>query len=254
LNEDEAIFTSHDTIRYVAKNRRVPPHAMRIPKRLLLTYQRNAYESAKKLIDGTCIEWLYGEAQPFCVGRYDDVEIGVGRFWIGAPATVMTLEEAIACGANTIFEVGISGGLQTFLKPADLIVVTEAIRDEGTSNHYLPPKVKVESSKHLRAKLVGHLKQAGIRHFIGPVCSTDGVYRETRGKLRKFRNNGVLAINMETSAVFALAKYRDVEAVSAQVISDLLTENGWHQAFHDRAVKQNTVTLLRAALDTLSEA
>lgn len=253
MNEDETIFTPHDAIRYAAKNRRVPIAAMRIPKRLLLTYQRNAYEAAKKLVNGNCIDWLYGEAQPFCIGSYNGVEIGVARFWIGAPATVMTLEETIACGANTIFEIGISGGLQPFLKPADLIVVTEAIRDEGTSNHYLPPRAKAESSKRLRDKLSEHLTRAEIKHFIGPVWSTDGVYRETRGKLRKFRTNGVLAVNMETSAVFALAKYRNVEAVSAQVISDLLTENGWLQAFHDKSVRQSTETLLAAALETLSK-
>jgi uridine phosphorylase len=45
-----------------------------------------------------------------------------------------------------IIEVGLAGGLQEFLKPADIIVVTEAVRDEGTSYHYLPPGVKVESS------------------------------------------------------------------------------------------------------------
>lgn len=253
LSDDEAIFTSHDTIRYAAENRKVSIDAMRIPPRLLVTYQRNAYESAKKLIDGKCFEWLYGEALPFCIGRYNDVEIGVIRVWIGAPAAVMTLEEAITCGAKTIFEVGLAGGLQAFLKPADIIVVTEAIRDEGTSHHYFPPDVRVESSKHLRDSLIKHLTRGKTRHFIGPVWSTDGVYRETRGKLRKFRDSGILAVNMETSAVFALAKYRNVEVVSAQVISDVLTESGWLQAFHDQSVRQSMETVLKAAVNTLSE-
>ena len=246
LSEDEAVFTPSDSIRYVAENRKVSVDALKVPQRLLMTYQRSTYECAKNLINGKSVEWLYGESQPFCVGIFNDVEIGAGRFWIGAPAAAFTFEEAVTCGAKTIFEVGVSGGLQTFLQPGDIVVVTEAMRDEGTSYHYLPPKMKVEASAQLREKLVKRLEEGKIRHFIGPVCSTDGVYRETRGKFRKFRDSGVLVVNMETSAIFAVAKYRNVEAASAQVISDVLTETGWIQAFEHQSVRENTEILLKA--------
>ena len=253
MSEDKAICTPSDTIRYVAENRKVPVEALNIPQRLLMTYQRSAYECAKNLINGKSVEWMYGESQPFCIGRFNDVEIGVGRFWIGAPAAAFTLEEAIACEAKTIFEVGVSGALQTFLQPGDIVVVTEAIRDEGTSHHYLPPEVKVESSARLRDKLIMYLNKKKIKHFVGPVWSTDGVYRETCGKFRKFKNTGVLAVDMETSAIFAVAKYRNVEAASAQVISDVLTENGWLQAFGHQSVRENTQVLLKAVLEVLSK-
>jgi len=253
LSEDESIFTPSDYIRYVAENRKVPVDTMRVPQRLLMTYQRSTYEYAKNLIDGKPVEWIYGESQPFCIGRLNDVEIGVGRFWVGAPAAAFTFEEAIACGAKTIFEVGVSGGLQTFLQPSDIIVVTEAIRDEGTSYHYLPPEVKVESSMRLRNRLIKHLNDRKIRHFVGPVWSTDGAYRETRVKFQRFRDGGVLAVDMETSAIFAVAKYRNVEAASAQVISDVLSENGWLQAFGHQSVRESTEVLLKAVLEVLSE-
>jgi len=253
LSEDEPICTPSDTIRYVAENRKVSLDALRVPQRLLMTYQRSAYECAKNLVNGKSFEWIYGESQPFCIGRFNGVEIGIGRFWIGAPAAAFILEEAIACDAKTIFEVGLSGGIQTFLQPSDIIIVTEAIRDEGTSHHYLPPEVKVESSARLRDKLIMYLNKKKIKHFIGPVWSTDGVYRETRGKFRKFKNTDVLAVNMETSAVFTVAKYRNVEAASAQVISDVLTENGWLQAFGHQSVRENTEVLLKAVLEVLSK-
>jgi len=253
LSEDEAVFTPSDYIRYVAENRKVSVDALKVPQRLLITYQRSTYESAKNMINGKPFEWIYGEAQPFCIGQFNNIEIGVGRFWIGAPTAAFTLEEAIACEAKTIFEVGVSGGLQEFLKPADIVVVTEAIRDEGTSYHYLSPEVKVESSTRLRETLINYLNERKIRHFVGPVWSTDGVYRETHGKFRRFRDGGVLAVNMETSAIFAVAKYRNVETASAQVISDILTENGWLQAFHDQSVRENTEVLLKAVLEVLSK-
>jgi uridine phosphorylase len=253
LSEDEAICAPSDTIRFVAENRKVSVEALKIPQRLLMTYQRSTYECAKNLVNGKSVEWIYGENQPFCIGRFNDVEIGVGRFWIGAPAAAFTLEEAIACEAKTIFEVGVSGALQTFLQPGDIVVVTEAIRDEGTSHHYLPLEAKTEASARLRDKLIEHLMDRKIRHFVGPVWSTDGVYRETRSKFRRFRDSGVLAVDMETSAIFAVAKYRNVEAASVQVISDVLTENGWLQAFGHQSVRENTEVLLKAVLDVLSK-
>ncbi len=58
---------------------------------------------------------------------------------------------------------------------------------------------------------------------------------------------------METSAIFAIAKYRNVEAASAQVISDVLTETGWLQAWEGQSVREKTEILLKAVLEALSE-
>lgn len=255
MTEDETIFTPLDFVRYVAENRKVPVDTIKVPQRLLMTYQRHMYEYGKKLIDGKSVDWwMYGESQPFCIGQFNNVEIGLGRFWVGAPAAVMTLEELIACGAKKVFEVGVSGGLQTFLQPSNIIVVTEAIRDEGTSHHYLLPKVKVESSPRLRSKLIKHLNERKIKHFVGSVWSTDGVYRETRKKFFKFRDSDVLAVNMETSTIFAVARYRNVEAASAQIVSDVLSETGWLQAFGHQQVREKGRILVKAVLEALSEA
>jgi uridine phosphorylase len=252
LREDTALFNPSDYIRYTAKNMGVSVNSLRVPERLLITYQRSAYKFVKELIKGKSIEWIYKESQPFCIGKISDIKIGVCRLWIGAPAA-MTLEEAIACGAKIILEFGLSGGLQMFLRPGDIVVVTEAIRDEGTSYHYFSEKVQMESSQRLRNKIVDCLKRDEVKYYLGPVWTTDGVYRETLGKFSSFKNTGVLAVDMETSAIFAVAKYRNVEAASVQIISDILTEKGWLQAFHDQSVREAQKLALKEALKALSE-
>ncbi len=253
MSDEEPVYTPTDFIRYVAESRKIPVETLAVPERLLITYQRSTYELATKMVDGKPPHWwIYGDAQPFCIGRFSGVDIGIGRLWIGASAATMTLEELIVCGAKTVFEVGLSGGLQEFLKPGDMVVVTEAVRDEGTSQHYLPAETKVESSPRLRELLVSILDRKGIKSFLGPVWSTDGVYRETRAKLRRFRAAGVMAVDMETSAVLSLAKYRKVEAASGQVVSDVLTESGWRQAWRDQSLVENTKLLLECVLETLS--
>jgi uridine phosphorylase len=253
LGEDESVSRPCDIISYVAKSRRIPIESLRIPKYLILTYQKNLFDWTKNLIKGVCIEWLFSESQSFCIGNFNDREVGVARFGMGAPATAYSLEEAIACGAKIIFEVGFSGSIQSYIHPSDIVVITEAIRDEGTSYHYFSSEVEVESDALLRDKLIERLRRRGIRHFVGPVWSTDGAYRETRGKLRKFRDSGVLAVDMETSAVFAVAKYRNVRAASAQVISDVLTENGWKLYLDHQSVRENMETLLENVVEVISE-
>lgn len=254
MSEDEPVFTPDDFIGYVAKVRKLPIDAIKVPERLVFTYQMRTYEYAKKLINGKPVDWwVYGENQPFCIGRFNNMNVGLCCFWVGAPAVVMTLEEVIACGARKLLEIGVSGGLQSFLKPGDIVVVAKALRDEGTSHHYLPPEVKVESSERLRGRLIEQLQRFGINHHVGDVWSTDGVYRETLGKFRRFRDAGVLAVNMETSAVFAVAKYRNVEAASVQVISDILSENGWLQAFGQQVVRENAQKSVKVALEAISK-
>lgn len=252
VSEDESISKPSDAVRYCADCRKVSVESLRIPERLILTYQRATFDCAKEFVNGRCVDWLYGESQPFCVGRINGLDVGVGRFWIGAPAAVATLEEAIACGVNTIVEVGISGGIQPNLQLGDVIVVTGAVRDEGTSHHYFPSHVPVESDIGIKNRIIERLTKEGIRYFVGPVWSTDAVYRETWGKIQRFKKEGVLAVNMETSAILAIAKYRNVRAASVQVVSDVLAEDGWHIAFGDKSVKESTRSLLKIVLETIS--
>jgi uridine phosphorylase len=253
LSEDEPIFAPKDFIRYEARRRNVDEEHFRVPKRLIVCYEKEAFEYAKQALNGKIIDWFYGESHPFCVGTADGKDIGVFKTAVGAPAAVAMLEELIACGAETMFEVGISGGLQSFLKPGDTVVVTEAVRDEGTSGHYLPPEVRLESSAKLRELLVQQLTTDGIEHKTGPVWTTDGVYRETRGKFLKFSGQGVLAVNMETSALFAVAKYRNVEIASAQVISDVLSTEGWFPAFRHQTVSSSLKRLLASTAKALAK-
>jgi uridine phosphorylase len=255
VNEHETVIAPSDFIKYVSETKKCAADKIRVPPRLLVTYHAPMYEHAKRLIGGKSVDWwTYGEMQPFCVGSFNNKDVGAIRLFIGAPAAAMTLEEVIACGAKTICEVGLSGGLQPFLQAGNIIVITEAVRDEGTSQHYLPPKEKTLSSERLRNKLIRHLNEEKVKYSVGPVWSTDGVYRETRSKFRRFRKAGVMCVDMETSAIFAVAKYRNVEAASTQIISDILTESEWQpHFFRHQSVRENTEILVKVVLKALSD-
>lgn len=255
LKSDEPVFTPSDFLHYVASVRGVDAKMFRIPPRLIMVYQRRYFDFIDRLVAGQPVEWWwYNDRIPLHIGTFQDVEIALAINFVGAPAAAMVFEELIACGARQIYEVGTAGGLQHSLAPGDIVIATEAKCDEGTTCQYFRRRTTLASSLLLRRLVVQALNENHICHYEGPVLTTDGVYRETRNKLAEFRETGVLAIDMETSALYSVARHRGVKIASALVISDLLTASGWQPAFGDPRVSRNARVLSRIVVDAISKA
>jgi uridine phosphorylase len=144
---------------------------------------------------------------------------------LGAPATVSTLEAAVALGARRILFFGVCGSLHADLRIGDLVLVERALREEGTSYHYLPADAPAVPSPELLALARGAL--ADEPHRAGVIWTTDAPYRETRTKVARLAADGVLGVEMETSAVYAMAAFRRIEAISLQIVSDQLVGEKW---------------------------
>jgi len=252
LDEDKPIFTPEDFLRYEAARRNISIDHFQVPDRIILSYQTRIVEYISPVLN-TKKDWFYGPFRPINTGFVNDKEIGAFRASIGAPSAAAVLEELCVCGAKYIVEVGVAGSLQSSLTPGNLVVVTEAFRDEGTSQHYFPPDMSLVASPLLKTHLIRELKRRGLNYQEGPVWTTDGVFRETRRKYYKFRDYGALAVNMETSALFAVAKFRQVELASIQVISDVLSEKGWKPAFHQKTVSKSLQTVLNVVIEVLTK-
>ncbi len=154
--------------------------------------------------------------------------VGVlGNFGIGAPAITGIAEEMMAWGVKNLVILSLAGGLQSDLEPGSVVVCDRAIRDEGTSYHYLPPARDVQASSQLVSRLSTMLEDRGIRSTTGAVWSTDAPYRETREEAELFRREGVKAVDMESAGLFAAAQVRGREAASVFVIGDSLAGPRW---------------------------
>jgi uridine phosphorylase len=151
----------------------------------------------------------------------------LGNFGMGAPALVALAEQLIAWGTRRLVILSLAGGLQPELGPGSILVGDGAIRDEGTSYHYLPPAEQVEADPALVAALAGALAQRGLPHVVGKVWSTDAAYRETHAEAHFFQGKGVQAVDMESAGLFAAGRVRQVETASLFVIGDSLAGPRW---------------------------
>ena len=186
--------------------------------------------------------------------RRTNQKVGVlGNFGIGAPALTSIAEEMMAWGTKRVVIMSLAGGLQTDLKPGSIVVCNRAIRDEGTSYHYLPPATDVEADAALVSSISQGLEKRGLAHRIGGTWSTDAPYRETREEAMHFQNEGIQAVDMESAGLFAAAQVRGVEAASAFVIGDNLSSPHWSAPPDMRALHLRLEILLDVVIDVLSQ-
>jgi uridine phosphorylase len=150
----------------------------------------------------------------------------------GAPQAVMVLEKLIVLGAKKVILFGWAGSLDPTLEPGDLIVADEAVSEEGTSRHY-SEEDRPKASKGLLNDLSAALKGEGIMFKQGPVWTTDAPYRETAEKVKRFQAEGVLGVDMETSALYTVGAFRGIEVAALLVVSDDLSQLKWRHGFQE---------------------
>ncbi len=177
----------------------------------------------------------------------------MNHFGVGAPAAVIALEELVAWGVKNFITIGTAGRLQKHLRTGDIVVCDQAIRDEGTSYHYLPPSKYARASPEITDKIKSALDSLGKRYFVGTSWTTDAIYRETVAEARQYQREKVLTVEMEASAMFSVANFRNVNVGAVFAISDSLAEMEWKPDFYHRKLDDSKRTLFKAAINALKE-
>ncbi len=176
----------------------------------------------------------------------------LGNFGIGASGITSLADELMAWGVQRLVIMSLAGGLQPELAPGSIVVVDRALRDEGTSYHYLPPARDVQASPRLVSGIASALEKQGMSPATGAVWSTDAPYRETHEEAALFGGEGVKAVDMESAGLFAAAQARDRQAASVLVIGDSLAGPRWSAPPDMRTLHLRLKSLLRILIDTLN--
>ena len=181
----------------------------------------------------------------------DDQRLYVVHPGVGAPLAAGFMEETAALGVTTFVACGGAGALREDLALGQVMIVDSAIRDEGTSFHYAPP------SRSLDADLLGVqiaaqvLEEEGVPHFIGRAWTTDAMLRETRSRVQRRVDEGCSMVEMEASALMAVAQFRGFRLAHLLYAGDMVAGAEWDSRHWDKAMSYRELVFRMACLIAL---
>lgn len=225
-----------------------------VPRCAVLCFFQELLESLAARGEARAVGELRSEIgpNPLYVVAARGADVLVVHPGVGAPLAAGMLEEVIALGCDRIVACGGAGALRDDLVLGHAVVVDEAVRDEGTSFHYLAPSRTVTADPHGVAVLTAVLAAEGVPHLVGRSWTTDAFYRETPARIERRRAEGCLTVEMEASAFMAVARFRAVRFAQLLYAGDSVAGESWDARGWDRAADVRE-RLFRLALRAATE-
>ncbi len=164
---------------------------------------------------------------PVCKTNYKGKEIVVFMSMVGAPNCIGNMEELISLGVKKFVIFGTCGVLDKSILDCAIVIPNSAVRDEGTGYHYAESSDEIAvNTKHID-KFTNFLDTLGVDYHIGKTWTTDAFYRETPKKIQRRKSQGCISVDMECSAISALAQFRNVEVLQFFYGADNLDSVKW---------------------------
>jgi uridine phosphorylase len=153
-------------------------------------------------------------------GTLDGKSVTVGNGGRFAPDTGMTTEILCAGGAESLIRLGSCGSLQDRVKIGDLVIVTGAIRGEGTTSYYVPKNFSTVAHPEIISALRKAAESLQVRYHLGWIFTTDALFQETPELIAELNQQNVSTIDMVTSTFLTIAQLRQKKAGAILAVSD----------------------------------
>lgn len=172
---------------------------------------------------------------PIYLMEYEGQRFIVYHPGVGAALAAGLTDEIISTGVNKIIVCGGCGALVKDIVAGHAVIVNSAVRDEGTSYHYAVPSREINASPRAIQALEDTLQMHNVPYQVGKSWTTDGFYRETSAKREQRIAEGCCVVEMEASAFFAVAQFRNIELGLIVYGGDLVIPEGWdNRMWQDR--------------------
>jgi uridine phosphorylase len=211
------------------------------PKMVVMCFFRDVIEGLLAQGELTHLEDLRSEIGKNPVYSYGKLgcPVMVLHPGVGAPLAAGFLEELIAVGVTNVMVCGGCGVLKKEIAAGHPVILTAAVRDEGTSYHYIPPSREASPHPLAVAALVKVLNETGLEYLQGKSWTTDAIYRETIGGRKIRLEEGCDVVEMEAAALFAVSQFRGIKLGQVVYGGDLVVPDGWdgrkwHKRVDDR--------------------
>jgi purine-nucleoside phosphorylase len=211
-----------------------------VPAGVILTHQASLFKALTPRFGGSRQRGLFCELYVTGRGRRS---LGIaGNFGVGGAPTAVVVEELAAVGVQQIVSVDLAASLYADVPSGTIILVSDAVCEDGTSKHYVP--------EELSGRLASALANRDIGFAAGRVWSTDAPYRETAQEVLKYRSRDAVLVDMETAAFLAAGSALGVETASLLVAADTLYDD-WQPPYDGRRIQVALRIAARAARECL---
>ncbi len=157
-------------------------------------------------------QWACYHTDLFLFGQ-DSMRFGIIGCAVGAPFAVLVAEELFVCGCELLISVTSAGQIAAINDPPYFVLIENALRDEGTSYHYLPPAEFSHIAPRLLSMLDDVLIHSPVPIFRGATWTTDAPFRETDSAIAYCRDMAIMAAEMEAAALYAFSEARNKPVV-----------------------------------------
>lgn len=165
---------------------------------------------------------------PVYLAKHNNKEVCLCQAPLGAPAAAQFMDWLIGYGVKYVISSG-SCGVLTDIPENVFLVPAKALRDEGTSYHYLPAARYVEIDKDMRSVIECCFREKGLHYQECTTWTTDGFFRETKDKVLARKKEGCTTVEMECAALAACAKFRNVKFGQFLFTADSLNDVKQHE-------------------------
>jgi DeoD family purine-nucleoside phosphorylase len=177
-------------------------------------------------------------------GTYKGKPVSVQGTGMGCPGATIVFEELVQLGCKKLIRVGTCGGLQPSHGLGDLIVALTAVPADSTAMHLVANEPHCPTASWSLIHEAVHIaKESGTKLHVGPIVSSDLFYNPSEGQYERWSARGVLAVEMEASALFTVAAIRGVESACLLTVSDIVVEGVFTRISDDE---------LRASVDRMT--
>lgn len=256
LSSEQSITCPRGFVDYILRQRQVDLPA--IPKTCVISHSQAILDLASAAYPRQTID--IGARRPvdiYFFGENQAPDFAMVACPLGAPMAAVLLEELIALGFEQFVAIGIAGHPAGTSGPSlalgELVLVDSALIYEGTSRHYDPADELAHPDPALTTELQTVLEQHALKFTRGRVATTDAFYRETESFIEKILEQGVIAIDMEMSALFTVSRFRGRRLASLVYISDVVQAGSdqWEMAFIEKPLCQTEEQIFIALIDFL---
>lgn len=247
--EEESVFTPENLLREarrqkVLKKCNVPKICVLDPDGDIVQY----LQKINKVKLNNCWACYHTQLYSFW---YNDIEIGIIRNVVGASFAVLVSEQLLVSGCNLIISITSAGILNESSVYPQYLLITDSVRDEGTSYHYLPYTIKAVLNEEIKKKLQPLYLDKSISIRAGKSWTTDAPYRETKSSIRQMKDNGVDIVEMEAAALYSFAINKQSKVICFAHLTNTMaqTEGDFEKGLENGSI--DSLKLIQKTLDLI---